>query len=1167
MHCVLIVKRLPVLYCVTEVKKSLYKAYFSNSLEKFIDNYSSLFSPAGLFDRNSVFIVQNSNMEEWLKLRLADKTGVFAGINFQFQDETLRNIISLSPEVSRALETKKTIYLDDLKLIIFHTLNNIFRSIEDYPEFSTLKSYVNHEYPLSEGDMNNIKSTRLYRLSDSIAGLFHHYGLNSSEMIRKWEARMSYAAGTEFSYLEGNERWQMRLWDIIFGKDSSYLHPGQIIAGILDGKYNIPPVNKKIIIFGSSFLSEQAVEFFHYLSSSCSAEIHHFILSPSPFIQKPEVEKSLILSQWGNIVTGLAEMLVGKGVDIHEDYLVPEGGVMPEGCEVIAESRGPEGSKSAGTVSEVSEIRGPDECKLTGITMLSALKNAVFSNLKKCSGFFDQDDSSLRVISVPGKKREIEILKNNIIYLMDKKGYDFYDIGVAAPDINSYVPFIDSVFRSGDPALDIPYNLMDVSFVENSDYLNGFFSLLDLTGSRFSRKQLFSLFNNRCFKNRFHLSDSDVDKWLEICDRLFIKWGYDSEHREEIISRKSDFATWKKALDRVGSGFLFSEEEGSLSLSSGSDITPYQLSGSSEENTAASLFQAVNLLYRNIYGLRFSEYEIPAWAMQMEKIADFFLSPVYGTGDDDDRKFLKNVFRQINTLVIENSEAESISEKPVPYSLYRMLIDEFAGKSGYCRGQYLAEGISFSSLKPLRAIPFKVIFLLGMDENSFPGREKSRNYDLRSLTPKSIDLSVQNTDCFTFLETVLSAGEKLFISYTGTNIITGEILEPSPLVTEILSMFESSEAEKIHVAHPLHSHNSVYFEETGRFRDFISFDRLDFRAASVMKSRQKKTPPLLELDTGFDLPDEVEAETDIYRFERFLKYPVSFFLEYVEGIKASGTQLLENDETEHFGLTYSDNNVISREIADSSDGEDRIFERYVEEGRTAGILNNCSVSDYECLLSGDDYEKFRSNLVSEGYFESDPVEVVLSEHGARGKSSLISFPPVEVLSEKGRLSISGYMKGLRRRGSSWFVISYDSIKYRNMISPFFRYLLLRKITGDSDIELNVFSREGKTAAVISDSDIDPDAVLNAAACSYIESFNSPVTVDISCMAELIRDSKNIKNIDDFFGRIDDYYSVNSFSDSIYLNHGSDISLNYRNEDFYRLYQLFYSCLDFSRRGK
>ena len=1169
----------------------MYKAYFSNSLEKFLDKYKSLFLPSSLFDKNSVFIVQNRNMEEWLKLKLADKTGVFAGINFQFQDETVRNIISLSPEVSKELETKKTIYLDDLKLIIFHTLDSIFRSIETYPEFSMLKNYVNHEYPVSEGEMNNIKSSRLYRLSDSIAGLFHHYGLNSPEMVKTWEKRKSYAEGTEYSYLSGNEKWQMKLWDIIFGKESSYLHPGQIIAGILDGKYSLPEINRKIIIFGSSFLSEQAVEFFHHLSVICGAEIHHFILSPSPYILKPDEEKSILLSQWGNIVSGLAEILVEKGIETEEDYIVPNGYIVPGGyrqtegdCpgssgEVYADGRntGP----AEGRLSSADKGYGEDSIPSRGKAeandklsdgeyiqseMLSALKTAVFANKRKCAGPFPPDDSSLRIVSVPGKKREIEVLKNNIINLMQSEGYKYHDIGVAAPDINSYVPYIETIFRSDDNSLDIPYNLMDVSFIDNSDYLNGFFALLDLTGSRFTRKQLFSLFRNRCFMNRFHLSDSDVDKWLEICEKLFIKWGYDSSHRQDVLSRKSDFATWRKALERICCGFIFSDDE-AVTFSSGSEIVPYHLSGSYEEKTVSELFHAVNQLYNNLYKLRFKEFEIPSWAVHMEMLADFFLSPVYGTRDDNDRKFLKNVFRQINTLVIENRQADSISGKPVPYSLYRTIVDEFAGKSGYCRGQYLSEGISFSSLKPLRAIPFKVIFLLGMDENSFPGREKNRNYDLRALVPKSIDLSVQNTDCFTFLETILSAEEKLFISYTGTNIITGEILEPSPLVTEIAEMFEPSQAACLQVFHPLHAYDEVYFRARTGFRDFISFEKLQYEAASAVRRGVKKKPSAVSLDTGFSLPDNPEAETDVYRMEKYLKYPVSFFLEYVEGISLNETALAENDETEEFSISDSDGYSINSEIAGSTEADKDIFSRYIDSGKTAGLLNNSSVSNYEYSLVGSSYDNFSEKLKAGGFFNSSPCDVVLSEKSVKGDNLKEMFcSPVVINAGSGTVTVSGRINGMRNNGNLWYCISYGKSKIRSLISPFFRFLLLKKALNNNDISLTVFDGSGIPSAVFEGADYDADTILGAAAFSYIESFNRPVTVDIGCIEELVKKRGGIENADDFFSFIDEYYSSNNFADSRYLNSGADIVMNYRRDDFYRLYKEFYCRLDTSRKG-
>ncbi len=100
-----------------------------------------------------------------------------------------------------------------------------------------------------------------------------------------------------------------------------------------------------------------------------------------------------------------------KGIEIINDYIDPEEALI---------------------MHESVSIPGADP------SLLSSLKKAVFNNYRKCSAVYRPDDSSLRVISVPGKKREIEILKNNIINMMMNEGYSYHDIGVAAPDISSY---------------------------------------------------------------------------------------------------------------------------------------------------------------------------------------------------------------------------------------------------------------------------------------------------------------------------------------------------------------------------------------------------------------------------------------------------------------------------------------------------------------------------------------------------------------------------------------------------------------------------------------------------------------------------------------------------------------------------------------------------------
>ena len=52
------------------------------------------------------------------------------------------------------------------------------------------------------------------------------------------------------------------------------------------------------------------------------------------------------------------------------------------------------------------------------------------------------------------------------------------------------------------------------------------------------------------------------------------------------------------------------------------------------------------------------------------------------------------------------------------------------------RGHYLAEGITVSSFKPMRPIPFKAVFLLGLGEGLFPTTFKKDTLYLRQIPEK-----------------------------------------------------------------------------------------------------------------------------------------------------------------------------------------------------------------------------------------------------------------------------------------------------------------------------------------------------------------------------------------------------------------------------------------------
>ena len=147
-------------------------------------------------------------------------------------------------------------------------------------------------------------------------------------------------------------------------------------------------------------------------------------------------------------------------------------------------------------------------------------------------------------------------------------------------------------------------------------------------------------------------------------------------------------------------------------------------------------------------------------------------------------------------------------------------------KSLLHRGHYLAEGVTVSSFQPMRPIPFKAVFLLGMGEGLFPTPYHRDTLDLRfipvRLNPKVQgrirerrlgDVSVTERDRYMFLETLVSTGKHLVMSYVSRNDRTDEEINPSSIIQTLTDELESGYLNKkfSKIEHPLKSYSLEYY--------------------------------------------------------------------------------------------------------------------------------------------------------------------------------------------------------------------------------------------------------------------------------------------------------------------------------------------------------------------
>ena len=106
------------------------------------------------------------------------------------------------------------------------------------------------------------------------------------------------------------------------------------------------------------------------------------------------------------------------------------------------------------------------------------------------------------------------------------------------------------------------------------------------------------------------------------------------------------------------------------------------------------------------------------------------------------------------------------------------------------KGHYLADGVVISPLLEMRSLPFHVVFLCGMGEGRFPAAGGPDPLDLTLAHRSTGDVSPRERDKYLFLETLVCARDRLYLSYVDRDAQTGDPLEPSPVVNELMRHLE-----------------------------------------------------------------------------------------------------------------------------------------------------------------------------------------------------------------------------------------------------------------------------------------------------------------------------------------------------------------------------------------
>jgi len=328
-------------------------------------------------------------------------------------------------------------------------------------------------------------------------------------------------------------------------------------------------------------------------------------------------------------------------------------------------------------------------------------------------------DRSILINSCHSPFREIEVLHQYLIGLFsDTPDLSPDDVLVATPNIEIYSPFIKAIFGTTEKGLpSIPFHLPG-SAGGKSSAGQAFLHLLDIPDSRFKKENIFDFLQQTAISDRFALTQSDFTTLKEWFDQNRVVWGLDSKHRSEFKQPPEELQTWRQALKRGWLGQLATNEPGYFI----DDTLLYSGISTADEKELWAKLQYIIILFEEMKRNTANMKSADEWSTLLTLWINVFFP--------ETRSYEKEV-QTLRDAVQKTFRAFNISDftDSLPFDIVRKSLREQI-ESQSAGGAFFTRGVLFNSMVPVRGLPFKVIALLGLNDDRFPRKPVTPEFDL-----------------------------------------------------------------------------------------------------------------------------------------------------------------------------------------------------------------------------------------------------------------------------------------------------------------------------------------------------------------------------------------------------------------------------------------------------
>lgn len=804
-------------------------------------------------------LVQSNGIAQWLKMALADDAhqGIAAGLQVDLPNKFVWRLYRavLGENIPKSLPYDK----QNLAWRIQRLLTEQPATLTD-PVYQPIQSYL-------AGDEDQ---RRAYELAQRLADLYDQYQVYRADWLRLWSENVNRGKdqlvrqnGMLVDVPEA-QRWQPELWRALRNDMEAKAAPSQFssradvhqlaLDGLAKGEFKHPELlPERVIVFGISTLPAQTIELLAELGQH--RQVLLAVLNPCQHF-------------WGDITLLQDEIRqqqkrqqrkpgLPAEIDVNELHL--------HAPPLLAAL----GKQARDYISLLDEFDQPERYRdwfngridlfnaPKGEHILAQLQTDILELNPVEQRQAQAGDNSLSFHIAHSRQREVEILQDQLIAdFASDPSLNPRDCIVMVPDIAKYAPLIQASFGridKQDPRY-LPFDLADQKARGEQPLLLALEYLLNLPEQRLTVSEVLDLIEvpaiAQCFAMNLE-AIGQVRSWLL---EAGARWGLDGEQRTQLdMPAMAEAFSFAQAIKRLMLGYAMTDQD------AWQDVLPFGNLGGLAAAELGPMIGFIEQLQHWLTTLQQGARTPSEWQHLMTGEAGL-LNCFFKAQEDEESRLLLTLQNAAQQL-LDASEAGHF-DQPLSLLVWREAWLSGVDQAGLSQ-KFLGGSITFSTLLPMRAVPFKRVYLLGMGDEDYPRQQPRDDFDLMATDYRPGDRSRRDDDRYLFLEAMLSARDSFYISWVGRSIFDNSDKPASVLVNQLRDTLEQGWGDNT-LAELTHSYPMQPFSKR-----YLSGELATYAKEWLSTHQASEAKPLAAL--------EPESLT-IADLSRFLRCPADFYL-------------------------------------------------------------------------------------------------------------------------------------------------------------------------------------------------------------------------------------------------------------------------------------------------